>query len=109
MVMKLNKAQNIEEKEIIDKEMVSTNNCVVFRDDSETQEETVQDDCDVVIEEEDNIHNNADNDNVDVDNFRHHSHPAGTVLPFLSAACNVTARIGDHVHMGWRFHVFCSK
>ena len=105
--MKLNKAQNIEEKEIIDKEMVSTNNCVVFRDDSETQEESVQDDCDVVIKEEDNILNNADN--VYVDNFRHCSHPAGTVLPFSSAVCNVTARIGDRVHMGWRFRVFCSK
>ena len=33
-----------------------------------------------------------------------HTHPAGTVMLFLSAACNVT-RIGDRVHMCWMFSV----
>ena len=36
-------------------------------------------------------------------------HSAGTVLPFSSAAYNVTTRIGDRMHMCWRFRVFCSK
>ena len=35
-------------------------------------------------------------------------HPAGTVLPFLSAAWNVTTRIGDGMHMCRRFRVLCS-
>ena len=30
------------------------------------------------------------------------NHSAGTVLPFSSAVCNVTTRIGDRMHMCWR-------